>query len=323
MGTHSGSRAMQVTTTSLNRVHQFVRVAPNTAYDFGGWIKSNDGVGQGRILVTQYNSQSQLLSGAPFSKLESKLSNWSQKSGAIMTTSNTVWLKVEVDGDRSGTFTFDDLWLRKSGDTNSQEREINVPKDFWNWYVQSMTDYQNWQITEIRKYYAGPLDVLYAGKGVRPNQVTDALTNDLRGDGWSEQGSALYSGADYSRHIKGLISANNIRVYLTGIDEPPIAMVNDASPYPGEWSAAKWLAYLSRGRGLPIWGENSGLDSLPNMTLSIDRMRLNGFIGIMWAFESDLYSSKPGYATMQDYASLIAVNQNIRSYYLPLTIFFP
>jgi hypothetical protein len=322
-GTHSGSRSLSVTTKSMHRMHQFVRVAPGTTYDYGGWIKSKDGVGLGRILITQYNNLYQEVASTSFGKLESKLTSWTEKSGTITASSSTTILKVEVDGDRSGKYYFDDLWLKRANETNTQDRDVEAPQAFLDWYIQSMTNYQNWQITEIRKYYPGQMDLLYAGKGVRPNQITDALTNDLRGDGWSEQSSAIYSGADYDRHINGLANPQNIAVYLTGIDEPPINLVNDSSPYPGEWSAAKWLAFLARERGLPIWGENSGLDTQSNLKLSIDRMRLNGFIGIMWAFESDLYSNAPSYATIADYASFITAYQNIRSYYLPLTISNP
>ena len=108
---------------------------------------------------------------------------------------------MELDGHQPGTYFFDDLWLEQEGETNHQDRDTGVPLAFYDWYVGALTGYQNWQIVEIRRHYSGQLDVLYAGKGLRSNQVTDALTNDLQGDGWSEGSSALYAAAAYDRHV--------------------------------------------------------------------------------------------------------------------------
>jgi len=320
---HGGSRALQLTIGTPHRIHQFVRVSPGATYRFGGWLRSADGVGRARVFFNQYDASFQPVAGASFGVLETNATAWTYLTGTLTLSATTQYLKVEMDGHRPGTYFFDDLWLEREGETNHQDREITVPLAFYDWYVQKLTDYQNWQIAEIRKYYSGQLDLLYAGKGLLPNQVTDALTNDLRGDGWSEGTSALYAAAAYDRHVAGLTTTQQVALYLTGVDEPAAHLVDDTSPYPSDWSAARWIAYLAQSRGMAVWGENSGQDDAAKLRLSAQRMQANGFLGLMWAFESELYASPTlnGYATITDYEAVIALyNDPPHFVYLPLVV---
>jgi hypothetical protein len=262
---HSGSRSLKLTISSTNRIHQFVRVSPGTTYILSGWLKSGDGAGHARILITQYDSNWNLIASAPFLKVETLSTSWTQLTDAMTTSPSTTILKVEMDGTQMGTYHFDDLQLKRAGETNQQSRDIDVPLNFYDWYVQSLTNYQNWQISEIRKAYQGQLDIVYAGKGVRPYQVVDALANDLRGDGWSEKNSGLYAAADYARHVNELSTYQNVALYVTGIEVPPADQVNDSSPFPGDWSAARWLAQIARNHSLMIWGENTGFNDQQDM----------------------------------------------------------
>jgi hypothetical protein len=251
--------------------------------------------------------------------VESNSASWSEETGSITTAANTRFLKVEMDGHEPGAFFFDDLWLAKDGQTNFQDRNIDVPLAFYDWYVQVLTDYQNWQVAQMRQYYSGQLDVLYAGKGVRQNQVTDALTNDLIGDSWSESSRGLYAGAAYDRHASGLSETLGTALFLTGIEKPSAENVDDSSPYPGQWSAARWIAFLAKSRDMPVWGENSGQNTLTEMHLSTARMQSTGFTGLMWAFESDLYnnSSSNNYATIDDYTAIIGAYNGEPQVYMP------
>lgn len=176
----------------------------------------------------------------------------------MTTDASTHFIKIELDGSQPGSYYFDDLSLMRAGEVNTQARSISVPLSFYNWYVQAMTNYQNWQIDQVRKYFNGQLDLLYAGKGALPNLVMDALTNDLLGDGWSETNNALYGAALYDRHVAGLKSTTNLALYVTGFEDMPASSVNDASPYPGDWSAARsdrlpweepWSTSMGRKRG--------------------------------------------------------------------------
>jgi hypothetical protein len=311
---HSGSRALQLDISSPGRIHQYVRVSPNTTYILNGWVKSTNGSAIARIFISQYLAQAKPLPDTPL-KLESTSTTWSLLTTTITTGATAQYLKVELDGSQAGTYYFDDLSLMRGGETNIQNRDLNTPIGFLNWYVKSMTDYQNWQINQFRKYYSGQLDLLYAGKGVLPNLVMDALTNDLHGDGWGEGNSGLYAAALYDRHVAGLSTTNNIALYITGFEDMPPSAVNDASPYPSDWSSARWIAYLARTRNLGVWGENSGEDTYSGMQLAVQRMQENGFIGLMWVFETELYANSPAYANIDQYAGLInkytSLNNNV------------
>jgi len=319
---HTGNQALKLTISTTNRIHQYLRVQPDTMYQFGGWLKSATSNGRARFFVTQYNVNTQLVSGAQFVKLETASENWMQLSGELKSGSSTAYFKIELDGDIAGDDYFDDVWLHKEGEINEQGRDIQVPAAFLDWYVAKMTGYQNWQVTELRKYFNDTLDIVYAGKGIRQVQMMDALCNDLRGDGWSENTSSLYAGADYARHIANIDPVQNIAIYLTGVEVPQAEEVDDRSPYPGSWSAARWVASLAKSRDLPIWGENTGKNTRLEMALSLERMRSNNFMGILWAFESDLYSN-PGtqaYATAGDYESYIRIYSNDHLSFLPIML---
>jgi hypothetical protein len=319
---HSGAYALRLSIGTPNRIHQYVRVEPGTVYHLAGWVRSADGLGRARIIISQYTSDGAPVAGAPFIKLESNATVWTEQSGLLTSAPTTRVFKVEMDGDRPGTYLFDDLRLRREAETDARDRDVAVPRAFFDWYAQKMTDFQNWQIAEIREYFTGQLDLVYAGKGLQRNQITDALTNDLRGDSWSERSRALYAAATHDRHVAGLADTHEIALYLTGIEEPAANVVEDASPYPGDWSAARWIAHLARDRGLKVWGENGGENDVTALAVSVQRMRANGFLGLLWGFESELYADPTvyGYATIDDYAALINYYSNLWSLYLPTVL---
>ena len=51
-------------------------------------------------------------------------------------------------------------------------------------------------------------------------------------------------------------------------------------------------------------------------------MHANGFQGLMWAFESELYAdpNSDGYATIDEYEALIAAYSKLKVLYLPLCL---
>jgi hypothetical protein len=204
---HSGNNALKISIQSPHRVHQFVKVVGSTQYVVSAWLRSFDGVGQARIFLTQYDANSKLIEGSQYVvKLESAATTWEYAEATMDTTASTRFLKVEVDGDRAGYYSFDDLQLKQEGQSDDRSREISIPTVFYDWYIEKLTEYQNWQIDEVRKYFDGQLDILYAGKGIQSKQIMGALTNDLAGDGWSESLSALYAGTDFRRHADGIIN---------------------------------------------------------------------------------------------------------------------
>jgi hypothetical protein len=319
---HSGNNALKISIESPHRVHQFVRVEPDSGYVVSAWLRSYDGIGQARLFLTQYDSNSDLIQASPFVKLESAATSWEYAEATLQTSASTRFLKVEVDGDRAGSYAFDDLQLKQVGETDQRSREISIPTAFYDWYIEKLTDFQNWQINEIRKYSDGQLDILYAGKGIQSKQIMGALTNDMAGDGWSEGLSALYAGTDFLRHVMGLTAQDGIALFVTGIDVESPDQVDDSSSSAGEWSAAHWIAHLGSSYGFPVWGENSGQDPVDKMWLSAQRMHENNFIGMMWGFEAELYADpNPNeYATIADYERVISFYNNLQLSFLPIII---
>lgn len=67
---HGGLRALKVDINASGRIHQYVRVAPGTTYEFSIWVKSGSATASARLFLNQYQTQSQASSAAPV-KLES------------------------------------------------------------------------------------------------------------------------------------------------------------------------------------------------------------------------------------------------------------
>ncbi len=175
---------------------------------------------------------------------------------------------------------------------------------FLNWYVNSLQEYQNWQIITVRKYYKGNIAVLYPSWGIRPSGYTAAINDDLNGSSGEEQTGEVQNGWDFAQMISSITDPNVIP-YTTWIDSNP-SYGNDNSSDQTLWSPAHWIAYLAQTNPLHlrVWGENTGSDSYTNMQLSLSRMVQYNYMGIMWAFDSQLNSGT--YASLSQYANLIA-----------------
>ena len=319
-GAHRGLRALEAAFSGTGRVRQYVPVAPDTTYEFSAWMRTMDPENAARVYLTQITADNKGVAGVPYGQLESNHPDWAYDEGSLRTSTDTRYLKVELAGQRPGVFHFDALRLVAEGAPDESHRDLDIPLAFYDWYVAQLSAYQQWQIDVIRQYYDGQLDLVYPGKGLLANQVIDALSNDLRGDGWAETSSALTSATVYGWHVDSVEETSGLALYLTGIEEPPPELVNDRSPYPNRWSAARWMAYLAQENGMPVWGENGGQNDATEMALVLRRMHENGFLGIMWAFESELYADPHGgYATMDDYGRLIAVYNSPLRAFLPLT----
>ena len=318
--THGGQAALQATIPDDGRVRQYVPVAPDSNYRFGAWMRTDDPGVAARVYLTQVNAGNQVVPGAPYGQLQTNAADWAYDEGTLRTSPTTRYLKVELAGEGPGVFGFDDLALMPENAPNAVSRDLDTPLAFYDWYVAQLSAYQQWQIDLMRQFYDGQLDLLYPGKGLLPNQVSDALANDLRGDGWAETSSALYSATVFGWHVEALRETTGLALYLTGIEEPPAHIVDDLSPYPNRWSAARWMAALGHEHGIPVWGENGGQNNAEEMALTVRRMHENGFLGLMWAFESELYANPnpSGYATVDDYESWITLYNDPRRRFLPL-----
>lgn len=177
---------------------------------------------------------------------------------------------------------------------------------FANWYMACLQNYHDWQIAHMRRYYHGPLAMLYPSFGIRPGQLDLAVSGDLNGGTSPEKNGEVQRGFDFARFVAGIRDPKVI-VYGTGIDFPrPGPYVDDTSDNPALWCSIHWLSTLAAAHHPPlaVWGENAGHNDAADMQLCFRRVRMYGLMGMMWAFDPELHDKH--HASIEDYARLIA-----------------
>jgi hypothetical protein len=172
---------------------------------------------------------------------------------------------------------------------------------FVNWYLDSLVEFQNWQIAMIRSHYDGPIMVLYPSWGIRPGQIADAVASNLSGTTPAEGHYEIQSGVDFERQIKAIADPKVI-VTTTWLDA---ANSGDASRDSRLWSPTKYLAHLvaKHPMSLAKYGENTGQGNRLAMELAAAQMHTFGLIGMAWYRDEELFSGN--YATIDDFQQII------------------
>ncbi len=173
---------------------------------------------------------------------------------------------------------------------------------FLDWYMESMRNYHDWQITAVRAYFSGHLFMLYPSVGgLHPGQLDAAINDDCNGSTQAERTGEVGRGFDTARFIAGMTDPKVV-VYSTWIDG--FEGSDDASPDPKRWSPAHFLASLAAAHQPPllVGGENTGRPDDPaNLELTFQRMRENHLCVMYWAFEPTLFDQKAGHATIENF----------------------
>jgi len=175
-------------------------------------------------------------------------------------------------------------------------------RQFINWYMESLQNYHDWQIATLRKYFSGPLFMLYPSTGgLRPGQLAAAINDDANGSTGPEKTGEVGRGYDMARYIAG-IKDPQVVVYSTWIDG--FDGSDDISPDPKRWNPAHYLASLAVAHQPPLMvgGENTGHpDDLANLKLTFLRMRDYHLCVMFWAFEPTLFDHVQSHATIEDF----------------------
>jgi hypothetical protein len=181
----------------------------------------------------------------------------------------------------------------------------NEPARFANWYMESLRNYHDWQITTVRQWYGGRLLMLYPSWGIRPGQLDAAVAANLAGTTTAERNGEIQRGFDFARYIAG-ITDPDVVVYTTWLNADASADNRADQRY---WSPVKYLAHLAQSRPQPldVMGENTGRDTAQDMSLSFHQLRQHQLIGLVWAFEPELFDDT--HATINDYAHEIATDR--------------
>lgn len=177
---------------------------------------------------------------------------------------------------------------------------------FAEWYLASLDDYHDWQITTARRLFAGNLLMMYPSWGIRPGQLEGAVAGDLAGRTSVEVNGEVQRGFDVTRFVGG-ITDPRVVVYTTWLNADASSDGGSDARY---WSPVKHLAGLAaagRAQPLAVMGENTGRDTLPDLELTFAQARRYGLQAVVWAFEPDLYRS--GYASIDDLATAIRAHR--------------
>ena len=186
---------------------------------------------------------------------------------------------------------------------------------FLDTYLDTLVDYQNWQIATVRKSYAGWIMVLYPSWGIRPGDEDAAIQGNLSGNTSAEKNGEIQRGYDFARQVMA-IDDPNVIITTTWLDADASA---DNSPDLRYWSPVKYLAYLADRHplSLPLFGENTGKGTRAEMELSSAQMERYDLLGMAWYNEIELFSGQ--YANLEDYRRVILKHSNFfRSYWLLL-----
>jgi hypothetical protein len=236
----------------------------------------------------------------------------------------TDFIAVRVGGGRYGELTYppadyggrtNNYWsfdanarrsMPTSGWVPGQSSPNGEATRFVNWYLDSLVDYQNWQISTLRRYFDGDLMVLYPSWGIRPGQLTAAIATNLDGSSPAERNGEVQRGFDFERQVKALTDPRAV-VTTTWLDAnaADLAYPGDVSLEPQRWSPVKYLASLANAHTPPlqVFGENTGWGDVRAMERTAAQMYDCNLIGMLWFREEQLFSGQ--YATLDDYQRVI------------------
>lgn len=172
---------------------------------------------------------------------------------------------------------------------------------FLTWYLDSLVEYQNWQIDSVRRFYGGPLMILYPGWGIRPGQEAAAIATNLDGTADAEKTGEIPAGTAYARQIAAL-HAPSIILTTTWLDARE---GSDLGPDPRYWHPVKYIAALASisGHVLGLYGENTGQGDANTLRFATEQMVKYHLLGMAWYREEELYSGR--YANVDDLRSVI------------------
>ena len=185
---------------------------------------------------------------------------------------------------------------------------------FAQWYLESLAHYQDWQISTVRRWFDGDLCLLYGSWGLRPGWLEAGVAGYLKVTTPAERNGEIQQGYDWERMVRRLKDPKVI-IYCTWLDATlqNQDQSDDASAQEARWSPARWLCHLAGQHPLKlrVWGENTGHNNRAVMRRTFDRVKQFHLMGVMWAFEPELFAAPNPhhYATFADYAELIRQQQ--------------
>lgn len=300
---HRGSYSLKMENPGAfsNVVQQDVPVVSGRTYRYSVWAKTsdNDTSTPPCLQITTTGGVEIVSPQCAFS------TTYQQITGTFTPNVNTVRINLLTYASEPGvTLTFDDVSLF---DSNYSYDATNAnATSFWNWYRNSLINYQNWQIDEYRDAgYAGNIYMLYPGYGIRTladtNWVTQSISYDLSNTSIGNTSGSMGASEDWGSQIAGLSGSDTkITAYTTWID----GTGTDASSNKADWSAAKYLADIADTNNRNLSGENTGANNYTEMQTAFSNITSYGYSGIFWFDQTQLYGGT--YATSNNFATEIS-----------------
>jgi len=203
------------------------------------------------------------------------------------------------------------------GSTTWDGSAVTVPEvqSWFNWYEGALASALGWEMSTIRAAgFAGNFQLQLAGDGANPWVYTNRIAADLAPESYDPY-FTLNGGAVYQVLLDDMPSLSGVVIDVTSVGDGSgtpadnLCTAADSSvnwqtdSQVDDWSSIRWLAYLAGQHGLPVIGESTGQNSASQMALDFSLVHGCDLIGLMWAFDSQLYGGK--YATVADYAQQI------------------
>ncbi len=143
------------------------------------------------------------------------------------------------------------------------------------WYVGGLDNLTGWEMTTLGSLgFKGNYETLTPGSGTRPDQLTADENANLPDDGttgvgavWQLYYANLPSKADVIAYISSVADNSGSNNLCTSTDDAQSL----ASPALDAWSATRWITRIASQYGLPVAGENPGL----NLPASLDTFYTN------------------------------------------------
>jgi hypothetical protein len=187
------------------------------------------------------------------------------------------------------------------------------------WYVGGMDNLSNWEMQTMSGLgFGGYFEAVTPGSGTRPDQLTYDEQHNLPNDGTTGLGAV------WQLYYANLPNKTNVIAYVSSVADDSggndlCTSTDDAqsltSPALDAWSATRWITRIASQYGLPVAGENPGLNlpasldtfytnttSTGMMAAALAQARSCGFVAFYWAHDVHLWDGTIPFA---DYSAAI------------------
>ena len=293
-------------------LRQTVVLKPNTSYTLSSSVRVTSADTVAHIEVTQ---PSAAFTWTPVADVSSTSSTWTTVTSSSFTSvsyTSKAYIDIYLTGTTMlGTAEFDQISI-----TDGLTYDTSAAQAFIEWYYQSMSDFINWQIAEIKSHFDGRLILMGGGYMTRSGDVEAEVNSDLTGQTknkyWVTRGFVPDRYLAQLTDRKNVMFANTAMQAIwrgeqwreddwqtTPVHEPAL----ETSQLNTDWSAPHYYAWLADQYTMEKYGENAGFNDKFEMADAFQMMGDNGYLGIGWYTVGQLFED--GYAKLGDYANNI------------------